>query len=59
MSDVRKFKCEFCDTPCFLIMEGMGVKDDEEIELVCCPYDGTRLKNYWKEVKDQPKRTIE
>ena len=53
MSDTRKFICSYCDMPCILIMEGMGVRDDEEIKLVCCPYDGTRNnKDYWEEVKE-------
>lgn len=55
MSDERKFECNYCDDPCVLIMYGMGVRDDEDITPICCPYDGTRLKNTrsgWKEVKE-------
>lgn len=52
MSDYRKFICSYCDMPCTLVMEGMGMKDDEEITLIACPYDGTKNKNYWKEVKE-------
>ena len=55
MSDERKFECNYCDDPCVLIMYGMGVRDDEDITPICCPYDGTRHKNTrsgWKEVKE-------
>lgn len=52
MSDERRFICTYCDMPCRLIMEGMGIDDDEEVKLICCPYDGTKNANYWKEVKE-------
>ena len=53
MSDARIFMCNYCDMPCKLVMYGMGIRDDEEIELKCCPYDGTDYnKNSWKEVKE-------
>lgn len=55
MTDKRTFRCDYCDDPCILIMYGMGAPDDEHIRLVCCPYDGTGLKDTrsgWKEVKE-------
>jgi hypothetical protein len=53
VSDDRKFMCSYCDMPCILIMEGMGMKDeDEDITPICCPYDGTKNKSYWKEVTE-------
>lgn len=52
----RKFVCNYCDTPCILIMEGMGANDeDEDFVPVCCPYDGTMTKDrrwHWQEVKE-------
>jgi len=54
LSDVRKFVCNYCDTPCILIMEGMNPEDGEDFMPAYCPYDGTMdgNKTYWKEVKE-------
>lgn len=52
MSDDKRFVCEYCDTPCYLIMEGMGW-DDLIDTPAYCPYDGSKSRGcYWKEVKE-------
>lgn len=51
----RKFVCNYCDTPCILIMEGMAPmydEDGEEYDPMACPYDGAIIKGQWKEVKE-------